>query len=206
MEGFAPLGGRLDVSIVLPADTGARSLLVGLDDATFEPPARLREAQAEPSPEGFAVAMSQSMLTELDEIELNAPAENIEIAYQGRTPILKVSGGGAVDRHFVHDPQILAVASRQEEPGGGVRLPRNSGGIMAWKGSERRFMQISYLSGRPEIVAEYSGRSAQDVSATEGALFVQASDDGMRLKLYRRGPQKTIAGPQWEEGHESSTA
>lgn len=205
VTGYADATGRLDVALVLPGREWAAGLLLGLDDERFQGQEQLRaqtvQAAPEPSEAAPHLVMQQTVLTELNQLAFAEPVVALQFVRKGGEEALlaRTHDGrsseqaiGAGRRTRQTGRELTPPAFGEEETG-----PRTH---LEWRGGERRFTQVVRAAEEPAVLAEYSARSAYDRAAGTRELFAQASSDGRRVTLFRRGTPLLLSGLQWEEG------
>jgi hypothetical protein len=203
VRAYADPSGRVDVSLIVPSEEQGDSLIMSLDDLPFpNGSALLQERVGDPAAESQArVAWRQTILREIAYLEVGRPVAAVGFAGSGEAAQLVIStqdGGSVVHSLDVPPRPCLGVAARA-----GWKLPDEGEarqGQLAWHGGRRRFTVLSHAVGRPEVVAEYTGRSASDLTAAGDGLVAQVSADNQRVTVFRRDATRQTNPLEWATG------
>jgi hypothetical protein len=209
VQAFADETSRVDVSLVLRSNELAGSLLMGLDDRPFLPVRDARRlsitSAADAPPAAVEVAMRQTMLTEIDQLEFDEPIQTLHLAELGTLSALVVrTVGGLQFARCIPSPYSAGLAGPIVDSGVQVaQEDETRRGLVTWRGKDRQFTLLSQRPGRTDVLAEYWARSSYDLAAQRDDFFAQVSSNGRRVTLFLRGVPVQFGTHEWEDASDS---
>jgi hypothetical protein len=194
----ADSGGHIELSLVIPETRPLETLLLTLDDQPFlsEPAFRdiWQNAPAVSEEPGLTpVSVQQTMLFPLGVVPFSTPVAGVKLyEREGQVYLQTESDSGRVHTHMVsHALGVVPIQPiDRSEPETAMRFAasrvRQQSSVAIVEGV-RTYQVRGERPREPLILGEYWERPWFDGGAVLDALFVQITEDGRSVKMYRRG-------------------
>lgn len=178
---------------------------MGLDDRPFLRAGHVRRLSVTSAPDAplaaVEVAVRQTMLSEIDQLEFDEPIETLHLADSGTYSALVVhTARGREFAHSVPSPYVVGLATPTSASD--VHVVQEDAarrGLVAWRAKYRQFTLLSQRSGRTDVLAEYSPRSSYDLAAGRDDMFAQVGSDGGCVTLFQKGTPMQFGTHEWED-------